>query len=147
MIRPSFCLLPLEYSLNRREGSRSRRSTSEALYAGSTPPRRFPKYSIVWPPVSRSERVEQGPDGGRLAGAVRPQEAEHLALVGLQVEVDDAPAGAVGLGQSLGLDDGGHADLPWSAAVASTNHSRSTVVRLANSSDPGRTPRIRSKAS
>ena len=38
----------------------------------------------------RPDEVEQRPDGGRLAGAVRAEEAEHLAGLDLQVDVDDA---------------------------------------------------------
>ena len=37
----------------------------------------------------RSEVVEQGPDGRRLAGAVRAEEAERLAFLDREVELDD----------------------------------------------------------
>ena len=58
--------------------------------------------------AGRPDEVEQGPDRRRLAGAVGPEEAEDLALARLQVDVDDAAVLAVGLGELLGLDDGGH---------------------------------------
>ena len=56
----------------------------------------------------RPDQVEQDAHRGRLAGAVRSQEPEDLALGDLQIEVDDPPVLPVGLGQSFGLDDGGH---------------------------------------
>ena len=58
------------------------------------------------PPARRPDQVEQQPDRRRLAGAVRPEEAEHLAGLDLEVEVDDAALAAVQLGQSFGADDG-----------------------------------------
>ena len=52
--------------------------------------------------------VEQGADRRRLAGAVGAEEAEGLALVDVEVDVDDAAVDAVGLGELFGLDDRGH---------------------------------------
>ena len=53
----------------------------------------------------RPDEVEQDPDRRGLAGAVRAEEAEDLALVDDEVDVDDAPVLAVRLGELLGLDD------------------------------------------
>jgi hypothetical protein len=50
--------------------------------------------------------VEQRADGGRLAGAIRPEEAERLALADSEVDLDDAAVLAVGLGEPFRLDDG-----------------------------------------
>ena len=178
MITPTFCLLPLLYSRKRRLGSSSKRSISDAWYAGSTPPRRLAKYSRVClpgqpvvegelardvadPPVDgdrvgvrldaedhrpaagRPDQVEQGPDRGRLAGAVRPEEPEHLALLDAQVDVDDPAVGAVGLGELFGLDDRGHGRT--SICPSSSYH----WWRMAGSSvviDPADNPRSRSNA-
>src|SRR5439155_13937464 len=60
------------------------------------------------PPARRPEVVEQCPDRRRLAGAVWSEEAEGLALVDLEVDVDDPAMLAIGLGELLGLDDRGH---------------------------------------
>ncbi len=57
-------------------------------------------------PGGRPDKVEEQPDRRRLAGAVRPEEAEDLALLDRQVDVDDPPMLAVVLRQALGLDDG-----------------------------------------
>src|SRR6478735_9038227 len=56
-------------------------------------------------PGRRSDVVEQGPDGRRLAGPVRAEEAERLALLDRQVELDDPAMGAVRLRQPFRLDD------------------------------------------
>ena len=53
------------------------------------------------PPGRRPDVVEQGPDRRRLAGAVGAEEAERLALLDLEVDVDDAAVLAVRLGQLL----------------------------------------------
>src|SRR5262249_14218544 len=60
------------------------------------------------PPARPAEEVEQETDRRPLAGAVRPQESEDFALLDRQVDLDDPPMGAVGLGELLGLDDGCH---------------------------------------
>ncbi len=82
-------------------------------------------------PGRRPDQVQQHADGGRLAGAVGAEEAEHLARPDLQVEVDDAAAAppAVALGQPLG-DDGrrggaaAHPDSsPSSSATRALNQS------------------------
>ncbi len=56
----------------------------------------------------RADQVEDRADRGRLARAVRPEEAEHLALADLEVDIGDTEVAAVVLGELLGLDDGGH---------------------------------------
>ena len=56
----------------------------------------------------RPEVIEQRPDRRRLACAVGAEEAEGLALLDDQVDVDDAAMTAVRLGESFDLDDGGH---------------------------------------
>src|SRR4029079_17048534 len=61
------------------------------------------------PPARGADVVQQGPDRRRLAGAVGAEEAEGLALVDLEVQVDDPAMLAVGLGALLGLDDRCHA--------------------------------------
>ena len=52
--------------------------------------------------------VEQGPDGRRLAGAVRAEEAEGFAFFDLQVDIDDPAMGSIGLGELFRPDDGIH---------------------------------------
>ena len=56
----------------------------------------------------RTDEIEQDAHRRRLARPVGPQEAEDLPLGDLEVELDDAPVLAVGLGQAFGLDDCGH---------------------------------------
>src|SRR5258708_3274540 len=54
---------------------------------------------------SRADETEEHSKGGRLAGAVRPEEPVDLAAVHVQVErVDRDDAGAVALGQPVCLD-------------------------------------------
>src|SRR6266550_4575169 len=60
------------------------------------------------PAAGRPEVVEQDPDRRRLPGAVRAEKAERLALVDLEVDIDDATVRAVRLGELLCLDDRGH---------------------------------------
>ena len=62
------------------------------------------------PAGRRADVVEQGPDRRRLAGAVRPEEPEGLALGHLEIDVDDPAVRAVGLRELLCLDDRGHDD-------------------------------------
>ena len=57
-------------------------------------------------PGGRAEQVQEETDGRGLPGAVRPEEAEDLALFHGEVHVDDAQVGSVELGELLGLDDG-----------------------------------------
>ncbi len=64
-------------------------------------------------PARRPDEVEQGADRRRLARAIGPEEAEDLALVDLEIDVDDPALRAVVLGEPLGLDDGGHGAPPW----------------------------------
>ena len=66
-------------------------------------------------PAGREQQPEEQLDGGGLAGAVGPEQAEDFALVDLQVEGVEgglllaAPEVAIDLGQASGLDDGiGH---------------------------------------
>jgi hypothetical protein len=56
----------------------------------------------------RPDQVEQQADGRRLPGAVRAEEAEHLAGLDLEVELGDAALAAVALGQGVGAHDRGH---------------------------------------
>ena len=51
------------------------------------------------PPRARTDEVEKDPDGGRLAGAIRPQEAEDLTGNNVEIDVDDSTMDAVRLGQ------------------------------------------------
>jgi hypothetical protein len=44
------------------------------------------------------------PDGGGLAGVVGAKVAEYLTLLDHEVEIEEAAAGAVVLGQTCGLD-------------------------------------------
>jgi hypothetical protein len=60
------------------------------------------------PAAGGPDVVEEKPDRGRLARAVRTQEAEYLASGHGQVDVDHAAVLAVVLGQLLGLDDNVH---------------------------------------
>jgi hypothetical protein len=57
-------------------------------------------------PRGRAEEVQEEADSGGLPGAVRPEEAEDLALLHAEVHVDDTQVGSVELGELLGLDDG-----------------------------------------
>src|SRR5674476_1296528 len=52
----------------------------------------------------RPDQVEEGADRGRLAGAVRAKEAEHLALRDGEVDLDDPAVFPVRLREPLGLD-------------------------------------------
>src|SRR5260221_9540464 len=61
------------------------------------------------PARARPNEVEENPDRRGLAGAVRSEEAEDLALIDGQVDADNAPERPVRLRELLGLDDGGHA--------------------------------------
>ena len=70
--RPTFCLLPFEYSLycGSDRGPAARRARPRS--AGSTPPRRFAKYSIVWRRsagrTDRTRRAGSRPGGGSPPG-------------------------------------------------------------------------------
>src|SRR5712692_7378760 len=57
--------------------------------------------------ISTKQRHEH-PDGGRLARAVRSEEAEHVALVDLEGDVGDAALAAVALCQFFRFDDRRH---------------------------------------
>ena len=52
------------------------------------------------------QQAEQDAEGGRLPGAVGPEEAVHLALLDLEVEPVEGDGGAEGLAQAADLDDG-----------------------------------------
>ena len=73
-------------------------------------------------PAGGPDEVEQGPDRGRLARPVGPEEPEHLALLDLEVDIDDAATGAVALGQPLGLDDRAHGAPPLGVRTRRTRH-------------------------
>src|SRR5207248_9628119 len=49
-----------------------------------------------------ADEAHQHPDRGRLAGAVRPEVAEHLLLCHLQVELEKTAPAAIVLGQTRG---------------------------------------------
>ena len=51
------------------------------------------------------DQAEQQADGGRLAGPVGPEVADHLAGGHLEVEVDEGIGAAVALGEPAGADD------------------------------------------
>ena len=86
------------------------------------------------PPRRRPDQVEQNPHRGRLAGAVRAQEAEDLARGDLEIELDDAAVLAVALGQSFGLDDGRHA--PPSRPTVADSPQRQPRERRASALEP-----------
>ena len=88
----------------------------------------------------RSDEVQHRPDRRRLAGAVGPEKAEDLALFDLEVDIDDPAVAAVGLGELLELDNGGH------ERSFQANQKR-RVGRSAISNDPAGSPRTRSMAS
>src|SRR4029077_19262396 len=83
-------------------------------------------------PGGRSDEVEQDPHRRGLAGAVRPEEPEDLALCDLEVEVGDPAMLAVRLRQALGLDDCSH--WPSAPSIGCVNASR------APGAPPGPTP-------
>ena len=92
----------------------------------------------------RPDQVEQQPDRRRLAGAVRTEEAEDLALLDREVDVDDPAVRAVGLGELLGSMTAvmrmllsGDGESNQSAAVGSSTSGH----------EQGGMPRIRSNAS
>jgi len=47
-----------------------------------------------------AQQVEQDPDGGRLAGAVQPEESKNLATENLQIKMIYSAESAVAFGQS-----------------------------------------------
>ena len=57
------------------------------------------------PPGGRPDQVEQQPDGGGLAGAVRAEVAEDLTLADLEREVGNTAIAAVVLRQVIGSND------------------------------------------
>ena len=59
-------------------------------------------------PAVGAHQAEEHPDGGRLARPVRPEEAEHVALVDLEVDVVDHRQAPVALGEAFGAHDRGH---------------------------------------
>jgi hypothetical protein len=56
------------------------------------------------PPGGRPDQPEQQPDGGRLAGPVGPEEAEHLARLDDQLQPVHGDRRPEPLGQPLGPD-------------------------------------------
>ena len=60
-------------------------------------------------PGGRTMKREQQPDRGRLAGAVRPEEREHLPRLDAQIQIVDGNGRAKRLRQPERLDGGGHA--------------------------------------
>ena len=150
--RPTFCLLPFEYSLNLRLGSRSIFSISSAAYAGVDAAAQVGEVldrlgagqavvqvelagqvadapvdrdrvdgrldaEDLGPPRGRPDEVEQDAHRRRLPRPVGPEEPEDLALLDVEVQLDDAPMGAVGLRQPFGLDDRGHRVAPFLPVV------------------------------
>ena len=78
------------------------------------------------------DQAQEHPDRGGLAGAVRAQEAEDLALVDVGLQVDDAAALAIPPGQAAQLDRLGHAapPIPRAWVIRRTDHKRSRVHAL-----------------
>jgi hypothetical protein len=89
------------------------------------------------PPSGRTEEPEQGPDRRRLAGAVRPQQAEDLALPDAERQLDDTSASTVGLGEVDDLDDVAHRSLLARWQITATVH-RQPPVREGPSVTTGR---------
>ena len=71
-------------------------------------------------PRIRLQQATHHADGGRLAGPVRPEEAEHLTLVDVQRQVVHRDECAVAFGQALGLKD----DVGFHVAPYSMNQKR-----------------------
>ena len=84
--------------------------------------------------LGRADEVEERADRRRLAGAVRPEVAEDLAGMHLELQIHDTAARAVGLRQVLGDDHGyvrahgailagvsgsGNAERPWGQGPSS----------------------------
>ena len=63
------------------------------------------------PPGVRRDERGQDPDGGRLAGAVRSEDAEHRARLDLEVEAAQGLGVSELLAETSCFDDG-HADVP-----------------------------------
>ena len=84
-------------------------------------------------PGCRADEVEQDAHRRRLARAVRPEEAEDLALGDVEVELGDAPVDAVGLGQPFGADDRGHEGSFLPAAPARSWRKRSITTGTSRS--------------
>ena len=59
------------------------------------------------------DQTQQDPDGGRLAGAVGPEEAVHFALAHAQVEAVERPNRAEVLCQIADFDGREHCQLTW----------------------------------
>src|SRR3984893_14349948 len=87
-----------------------------------------------------AQQGHQQSDRRRLAGTVRAQEAEHLALLDLERDVRDAALAAVVLGEFLRLDDCCH-ESPYQP------NQKCSVASSVSVSDPFGTTRIRSNAS
>src|ERR1700730_9919314 len=87
-----------------------------------------------------TQQGHQQSDRRRLAGTVRAQEAEHLALLDLERDVRDAALAAVVLGEFLRLDDCCH-ESPYQP------NQKCSVASSVSVSDPFGTTRIRSNAS
>ncbi len=87
----------------------------------------------------REDEVQQAADGGRLAGAVGSEEAEDLALLDLEVKVDERLDVPVVLGQPLRLDGGrsvGRGHRPSFCAVSSrSQRSRSFGISVVQNSE------------
>ena len=77
---------------------------------GGSPARRAARRDRRCGPGRRSGAIEaeQHGDGGRLAGAVRTEVAEHLSRLDLQVQAVERHGVPVALGQPLGAHRGGH---------------------------------------
>ena len=106
-LAPRQALVEAEVARERRRGDAR----------SATPSRRGSRPSTrTLPDVGRDE-VEQEPDRRRLAGAVRPEVAEDLALRDREREVDHAAVGAVALGQPVG-DDRVHPGVSGRSATA-----------------------------
>src|SRR5205085_3481204 len=56
-------------------------------------------------PRGRADQPEHEPDRGRLAGAVRPEEAEHFSVVDVERQIGQRVGVAVSLGETFGVND------------------------------------------
>src|SRR5690348_14250413 len=90
----------------------------------------------VCPAAGGADQPQEHAHGGRLAGAVRPQEPEDLARLDVELQVEHATSLAEVLGESADLDDAGDPRL----ALGSRAHRsvRSCIATPPSVADVGR---------
>ena len=83
-------------------------------------------------PGRRLEQRREDSERRRLAGAVRPDEPEDLALGDVEVEASDRDGAGVALDQAAGPDDPAHSTLPSSTTLNEmpTESTRSFTNRI-----------------